>query len=102
MKLALKKGVVFTPCVEIVEVLPMVLLSYKIHSDIETVVVTSGNDSVHMVGSKHFSDEALDFRVWGLTSGERAAVVGFIHLATSIDYDVLDEGDHIHLEYDRK
>lgn len=64
--------------------------------------VTSLNDSGHMQGSKHYTDEAADFRTRGLKTSdiERWAKVCKRRLGRS--YDVVVESDHLHIEYDPK
>lgn len=73
----------------------------------QKLVVTSANDGEHMEGSKHYSDEALDLRVWELSSHEEAARKIGDRLGS--DFDALAEwrmeGDgprpsHLHIEYD--
>lgn len=69
--------------------------------------VTSGNDSTHKVGSKHYSGCALDFRtkhVGGMGKGLASSIAKRL---THIGFDVLYEGagtpnEHIHVEYDPK
>lgn len=67
--------------------------------------VTSGNDSVHMRGSKHYTDEALDLRTHNLTPAEKHLFKTTIQTRLGKDYDVIleDEGgpnEHLHVEYD--
>lgn len=69
--------------------------------------VTSGNDRVHMAGSKHFTDEALDFRTKHLTTEQKHAWTRAVKKRLGRDYDVLleDEGgnnEHLHVEFDKK
>ena len=67
------------------------------------VYITSGTDGRHMVGSKHYSGEAIDVRSYNFPS--RQGVVAFaekLRLRLGKDYDVVVEHDHIHLEYDPK
>lgn len=68
-------------------------------------VITSGNDGLHKDGSKHFTDAAIDLRVWytngkGITSDW----VKVLQAILGHDYDVVygDSAhmDHIHIEYD--
>lgn len=65
------------------------------------LVITSANDGKHMKGSKHYSGEALDLRIWNLM-GDEAAVTAELQKELGPDYDVVLEKDHIHLEYDPK
>ena len=100
MRLRLKPGVIFSPSIYILRALPWVLDAYHFATEIKTVWVTSANDSKHMEGSLHFEDRALDFRVWGVDKEQRTEIVEYLRYILSDDYDILDEDDHIHLEYD--
>jgi hypothetical protein len=64
--------------------------------------VTSANDSVHMRGSRHYTDEALDLRIHGLTKIQVAEWAAAIKTRLGLKYDVVVEKDHIHVEYDPK
>lgn len=66
-------------------------------------VITSGNDGRHSSKSKHYAGCALDFRTRTLQSDDEArAVAAEIKDALGIDYDVIFEGDHIHVEYEAR
>jgi len=67
-----------------------------------TVVVTSGTDGQHMVGSKHYDGAALDFRTRNLTGAERERFMRTIKRRLGRDYDVVLELDHLHIEHDPK
>ena len=74
-----------------------------------TLWITSANDSTHRPGSKHYSDEAFDVRTRNILAyfpqnvlGEARAWVGRMEKLLGADYDVIFEGDHIHVEYDPK
>lgn len=70
------------------------------------VTITSGNDSKHMKGSKHYSDAALDVRTKNFPS--KAAKVAFkdaVQKRLGPDYQCLLEGEgtaneHLHIEHD--
>lgn len=70
-------------------------------------VVTSGNDSEHSNGSKHYVGAALDFRTKhtaGLAKGITKAVS---EILTPLGFDVILEdvgeaNEHLHVEYDPK
>lgn len=71
------------------------------------MLVTSGNDSVHARGSKHYTDEALDFRTKHLTTNAKHAWSAELKRRLGRDFDVIleDEGgpnEHLHVEYDSK
>ena len=64
------------------------------------VTVTSVCDGVHMNGSKHYVGDAADLRVWDLTAIQRHRMPARLREALGPDWDVVDEKDHIHIEYD--
>lgn len=72
---------------------------YQDHG-IRDVVITSGDDRHHSKGSKHYDGAAIDLRVWGLTHPE--CVADEIQAALGMDFDVVFEDDHIHLEWHPK
>ena len=64
------------------------------HSEL---VITSLNDAQHKPNSLHYEGLAADIRTWGV-DGEATAQM--IHSKLNSRYQVLFEGDHIHIEYD--
>jgi len=94
----------------------------------DVVVVTSGNDGRHGAYSKHYSGAALDVRVYGARRGgidvdvarrggiasELGASFAELQKASAqrwrkrlanvlgLDFDVVLERDHLHVEYDPK
>lgn len=69
------------------------------------MVITSGNDGAHMRGSKHYTDEALDFRTKHLTPHDKGLLCAAVKLKLGSDYDVVFEdrdgpNEHLHCEYD--
>lgn len=73
---------------------------YKKHN--QELIVTAGSDGNHMKGSKHYTGEAFDSRTSCFNDDERVAV--HIELKQELDelYDILDEIDHFHIEFDPK
>ncbi len=65
------------------------------------VVVTSGMDGRHSKTSLHYSGCALDLRTRNLDNPEVQGpeIAAELKAALGIDYDVLFEGDHIHMEW---
>jgi hypothetical protein len=57
--------------------------------------ITSGTEGLHMPGSRHYSGNAIDIRTLDFTKNELSLLLGR-------EYDVVQEKDHIHIEYDRK
>lgn len=65
-------------------------------------IITSGNDSTHMTGSLHYTDNALDFRIFHVPNDKHATLIMRIKQQLGKDYDAILEDDHIHVEYDPK
>lgn len=67
------------------------------------IAITSGNDKTHMKGSKHYKDKAIDI---GANSSDKVAYSNlrkFLTKDPSIRQrygieDIIDEGDHLHIE----
>jgi hypothetical protein len=71
------------------------------------MVVTAGRDGKHMVGSKHGTDEALDFRTHHLTLDQKKALRTAVKSRLGAGYDVILESlgkpnEHLHVEHDSK
>lgn len=69
--------------------------------------ITSGNDGVHMRGSKHYEDAALDIRTKNLSKTDKHLLKDTIKSRLGRDFDlVLEDEDgpneHLHVEYDPK
>ncbi len=62
-------------------------------------VVTFTRNGVHKKDSLHYVGEAIDLRTRDLTAKQRAVATAALQLLLGDDYDVIDEGDHIHVEY---
>ena len=60
--------------------------------------VTSLNDSSHMPTSRHYSDEAADFRTRDLEPVQVAAWAAMCRQRLGAGYQVLVEADHLHIE----
>ncbi len=66
--------------------------------------ITSGNDSTHMKGSKHYEGKALDFRVHGIPQPTQQVIAKAVQEALSPEFFVLleDSGkanEHLHVEF---
>ena len=62
------------------------------------LVVTSTYDGNHMPGSLHYSNDAFDIRL--IPDVNQSDIVNRIKTSLGINYDVILESDHIHIEYD--
>ena len=65
-------------------------------------IVTAGTDGVHGKQSKHYSGEALDFRIRDLKPEQRDALVQLCKKSLIHGHDVVLEHDHLHVEWDPK
>lgn len=61
-------------------------------------VITSGRDGTHKAGSFHYEGKAFDLRI----SNVLAALVLELRRELGSKYDVILEGDHVHVEVDGK
>ena len=64
----------------------------------EELIITSTYDGNHSAGSLHYGNDAIDMRY--LKSIDLKKQVAAIKVLVGKDYDVIAEGNHIHIEYD--
>lgn len=63
------------------------------------LTITSARDGRHGKHSHHFKGLAWDIRIWEIED-EVAQVCNELREALGPDYQVIQEPDHIHVEYD--
>ena len=73
----------------------------------QDLLITSANDSTHMRGSKHYTDDALDFRTKHLPAKDKQAWLIELKRRLGRSFDVVLESEdganeHAHVEYDPK
>lgn len=68
-------------------------------SNEDELVITSTYEGTHGAGSLHYSNDAVDIREEHFTGDITAKR---IKKALGSSFDVVLEGDHIHIEYDPK
>jgi len=67
------------------------------------LTITAGVDGTHMAKSKHYEGLALDYRTRDLAADKVPTVAAqCLTLLAPLGYDVVLEGDHLHVEYDPK
>lgn len=67
------------------------------------LTITSCMDGKHSAGSKHYVGKAVDFRTMNLTNDQiQFAASELKDRLGNVEYDVVVEGDHIHVEHDPK
>lgn len=64
--------------------------------------ITSGSDSTHKDGSLHYTGNALDFRSRDIPPQKMVMLIHKIRASLGADFDVVEEKDHLHIEYDPK
>lgn len=98
MQLEFKEGVKLTVTKTVNKLLRAGVLAFTAVN--KPCVVTSGGDGHHQVNSKHYTDEALDFRTFHLQGDELHTVVQALQNTLGQDFDVVVEASHLHVEYD--
>ena len=88
-------------CPELREKLYEIDRVFHLFTDREAVI-TSGNDGQHMQNSLHYADRAIDLRTWFIPTKTRKLLVNELKDRLGKNFDVVDEGNHIHIEYDPK
>lgn len=68
------------------------------------LVITAGNDGAHSETSEHYGGRALDFRTNNLPHprADGPDIAGELVTALGRDFQVLFEGDHLHVAYKPK
>lgn len=66
------------------------------------MTITSGNDGVHMKNSKHYKNEAIDIRTRDMSQENAILTKVWLKKWLGLNYDVILESNHIHIEYDPK
>lgn len=100
--LSIKKGV------KLHGLVPQVLLALRTLEELYAregwgLVITSGVEGTHKRQSAHYSGRAIDIRTNNLpTTVDLKKLVADAQTALGVDFDVVLESDHIHLEWDPK
>lgn len=104
-KYKIKKGADISHLnVEMREALPIMASIYAKYGYLMTI--TSGNDGRHMKTSKHYTNDAVDLRIWGLEDAGFLKIIAN-ELQIALDnftqgFQVVIERDHYHVEFDPK
>lgn len=81
----------------------MVLAVTAVHSVYDSLgydcVLTSGDDGLHGEKSLHYAGNACDFRTRCIPKEEHEHLTELIRDVLSVDFDVVLEETHIHVEY---
>lgn len=71
--------------------------SFGIH-----LIVTAIMNGKHMVGSLHYKGYAFDCRTRDVAPSTVNSILACAKQTLDGEFDVINEGDHIHIEYDPK
>jgi len=75
--------------------------TYRAHLVASECVITSVADGKHGTNSLHYKGRAIDLRTREIPPGVRPALFAELRgRLRPIGFDVIDEGDHFHVEYD--
>lgn len=78
-------------------------MAQEVYAEYDTdLVITSANDSKHSHSSLHYAGRAVDLRTYNLPLDTKQEVRDKIAAKLNVDFDVVLEDDHIHLEYQPK
>ena len=102
MAIKIKLGVVFkriTP--EMIRVMEALTKIWEVNL-LSEPTITSAADGKHMDTSLHFKDQALDIRINDIPTGQHAEILKNLKDALGLDYDVVLEKDHFHIEFQPK
>lgn len=95
------------PGVDVRGIQPEILLAVQIAESIYRhhgydFTVTSFVDGRHSANSLHYKGQAVDLRVWGVPEEKRQALADEIGAALGRQFDVVFEGDHVHIEHENR
>lgn len=96
--LRFKEGVMVTFSKEVNAILAQAELTFQAYG--YPCICTSGTDGKHMVGSKHYEAKAVDLRSYHVSPEQLPAMMSELKDRLGKDYDVVIEGDHVHVEHD--
>ncbi len=87
---------------EIVLALQIAEHIYAKHTPSHEMVVTSVIDGRHSTGSLHYVGAAVDLRTRDVNDQTVAEIATDLKRSLNSDYDVINESNHIHIEFQPK
>ena len=80
-----------------------IIVATRVYDEMDyEFVITSGLEGTHSKTSLHYAGAAIDIRTRHLPAGAAQAARDAIANALTNEYDVILEGNHIHLEWQPK
>ncbi len=91
--------------VRLLGIKPELLIAIQVANDIwskygQELVITSGVEGAHKVGSKHYSGYGVDLRSRYFSENTKTKVVQELKDSLGSEFDVISHKTHIHIEYD--
>jgi hypothetical protein len=74
-------------------------MDYELKTYGSELIITSTYEGNHSPGSLHYQNKAIDIRYPRLKATE---YITFLRNTLGPNYDVIEENDHIHIEFDPK
>lgn len=104
MSLSIKSG---TGGARILGLRPEIVIGLTVANDVYRefgfdCVVTAGIDGSHSRGSIHYKGLAVDLRTRQIPAQDQPKLVAKLQERLGDEFDVVLEGDHVHLEWDPK
>jgi hypothetical protein len=85
------------------EILLAIMVAKEVYADAgQTFTITSICDGKHSDASLHYKGQAVDIRTRDLSGVTALDIASRIKIRLGGDYDVVVEGDHIHVEFQPK
>ncbi len=85
------------------EILVAVFAAERVYAEQgHDLTITAGVDGKHMPASLHYAGQAFDVRTRDLQPEEVQKIVARLKACLADDFDVVVEGDHLHVEYQPK
>ena len=66
------------------------------------LVVTAVTDGTHSAGSLHYVGYAIDTRTRDFSAIQKATIADTIRVSLTSEFDVVEESDHFHIEFQPK
>lgn len=85
------------------EILLAVIAAERVYAEAgHDLTITAGLDGKHMAGSLHYAGAAVDLRTRDVPADKIPGIVARLKETLAGNFDVVMEGDHIHVEFQPK
>mgnify|MGYP001097663456 CR=1 FL=1 len=85
------------------EILLAIVIAERAYAEVGCeLMLTSGIEGQHSVGSLHYAGSAVDLRTLNVPTGKLQPLIEKIRVAVGPDFDVVLESNHLHIEFQPK